>query len=271
MEVSLPVAPDNKPIRFMFLPQGEDPDTFVRRHGKDAFERDVRAAETLSQFLISELRAECDLNLPEGRARLVSIARAHVQKVTAPVLRLQLANEIAQLARVSDAEINGLLELPQRPQFTRQAPIKRSYGPPQSMEWSLLAALLSDLTLVEHIDSELLDPELPESKALLAIKDRFASSEGEPTFPVLFDALEGNPWIKTVLAAYQYGQDLDREPEEILGEVQGALVQLDIRRRKRELDELRTRPMSKEDLVAWQEKNLVYKRLQGAIPAQAAP
>jgi DNA primase len=271
MEVSLPVAPDNKPIRFMFLPQGEDPDTFVRRHGKDAFERDVRAAETLSQFLISELRAECDLNLPEGRARLVSIARAHVQKVTAPVLRLQLANEIAQLARVSDAEINGLLELPQRPQFTRQAPIKRSYGPPQSMEWSLLAALLSDLTLVEHIDSELLDPELPESKALLAIKDRFASSEGEPTFPVLLDALEGNPWIKTVLAAYQYGQDLDREPEEILGEVQGALVQLDIRRRKRELDELRTRPMSKEDLVAWQEKNLVYKRLQGAIPAQAAP
>ena len=38
LEVSLPLAPDHKPIRFLFLPDGEDPDTYVRKHGKDAFE-----------------------------------------------------------------------------------------------------------------------------------------------------------------------------------------------------------------------------------------
>ena len=43
LEVSLPLAPDHKPIRFLFLPDGEDPDTYVRKHGKEAFEARVRA------------------------------------------------------------------------------------------------------------------------------------------------------------------------------------------------------------------------------------
>jgi len=38
LEVSLPLAPDHKPIRFLFLPEGEDPDSYVRRHGKEVFE-----------------------------------------------------------------------------------------------------------------------------------------------------------------------------------------------------------------------------------------
>src|SRR5690606_23421331 len=52
LEVSLPLAPDHKPIRFLFLPNGEDPDTFVRQNGKEAFEAKVAAAPTLSQVLL---------------------------------------------------------------------------------------------------------------------------------------------------------------------------------------------------------------------------
>ena len=270
LEVSLPVAPDNKPIRFMFLPEGEDPDTFVRKHGKEAFERSIRGAETLSQFLVAELRSECDLGTPEGRARLVSIAKPHLGKVTAPVLRLQLTNEIAQLARVPEGEMNRLLELPQRPQFTRPAPAKRTFQPPNSLEWPLLAALLSDLTLTEHIEEALLDPDLPESRALVAIKEQVASAEDDLTFPMLIDGLEGNAWLETVLAAYRYGQELNLGADEVRAELQHALVQLDIRRRRRELDQLRAKLVSKEDLVVFNEKNLAYKRLQGALPSPAA-
>jgi DNA primase len=271
LEVSLPVAPENKPIRFMFLPEGEDPDTFVRKHGKEAFERSVRGAETLSQFLVAELRSECDLGTAEGRARLVSLAKPHLEKVTAPVLRLQLTNEIAQLARVPEGEMNRLLQLPQRPQFMRPAPAKRTFQPPNSLEWPLLAALLSDLTLVEHIEGALLDPDLPESRALVAIRERIASAEDDVTFPMLLDALEGNPWLETVLAAYRYGQELNLGPDEVRTELQHALVQLDIRRRKNELDQLRGKLVSKEDLVVFNEKNLAYKRLQGALPSPVAP
>src|SRR5258705_12610431 len=81
LEVSLPLAPDHKPVRFLFLPDGEDPDTYVRKHGREGWKRKLREAETLSQFLLAQLRAECDLNTAEGRSRLISIAKPHVQKV----------------------------------------------------------------------------------------------------------------------------------------------------------------------------------------------
>src|SRR5437868_278280 len=66
LEVSLPVAADNKPMRFLFLPEADDPDTFIRREGKDAFEALVARAPTLSTFLLAELRAQSDLDTPEG-------------------------------------------------------------------------------------------------------------------------------------------------------------------------------------------------------------
>ena len=68
LEVSLPLAPDHKPIRFLFLPEGEDPDTYVRKHGKDAFEARVREAETLSQFLLASCAPKSTCATPRARA-----------------------------------------------------------------------------------------------------------------------------------------------------------------------------------------------------------
>jgi DNA primase len=266
LEVSLALAPDHKPIRFLFLPEGEDPDTYIRKHGKDAFEARVREAETLSQFLLAQLRAECDLATAEGRARLVSMAKPHIQKVTAPALRLQLINEIAQLARVGEGEIHGLLELPQRPRFSRPAPRRPSSETPSSLEWSLLTALLADLTLVEHIDPERLAPERAETEALLAIRRHSEAAEEELSFPLLMEALSGNSCLETVLKAQRYGEELAFDAEAARSEFQHALTQLDIRQRKKELDDLRGRLSSKEDLVVFNEKNLAYQRLRGALP-----
>jgi DNA primase len=266
LEVSLPLAPDHKPIRFLFLPDGEDPDTYVRKHGKDAFEARLREAETLSQFLLSQLRSEADLATPEGRARLVSLSKSHIQKITAPALRLQLINEIAQLARVPEGEIAGLLELPRRPAYTRAAPRRPSYEAPSSLEWSLLTALLSDLTLVEHIDPSRLAPERAETRALLAIRERCEAADEELSFPLLMEALSGNSCLETVLRAQKYGEDLAFDADAARSEFQHALTQIDLRHRKTELDDLRKRLSSREDLVAFNEKNLAYKRLQGALP-----
>ncbi|HEU4353042.1 MAG TPA: DNA primase [Burkholderiales bacterium] len=267
LEVSLALAPDYKPIRFLFLPEGEDPDTYVRKHGREAFEARVREAETLSQFLLAQLRAECDLGTAEGRARLVSIAKPHIQRVTAPALRLQLINEIAQLARVGEGEIHGLLELPQRHRFSRPAARRPNRETPTSLEWSLLTALLADLTLVEHIDPGQLAPDRAETEALLAIRRHSEAAEEELSFPLLMEALSGNSCLETVLKAQRYGEELAFDAEAARSEFQHALTQLDIRQRKRELDELRGRLSSKEDLVIFNEKNLAYQRLRGALPS----
>jgi DNA primase len=266
LEVSLPLAPDAKPIRFLFLPDGEDPDSYVRKHGADDFRRRVREAETLSQFLLAQLRADCDLATAEGRARFVSVAKPHVQKITAPALRLQLINEVGRIGRVAEGEIERLLELPQRPRFSRPAPQRRSFEAPATLEWTLLTALLTDLTLVEHIDPELLTPERPETEALLAIRERCEATE-DLSFALLMEGLAGHPCLETVLKALKYGEDLAFDAESARGEFQHALTGLDVRSRKKELDELRGRLRSKEDLVLFNEKNLAYQRLRGALPS----
>jgi DNA primase len=267
LEVSLPLAPDHKPVRFLFLPEGDDPDSYVRKHGREGWRRKLREAETLSQFLLAQLRAECDLGSAEGRARFISIAKPHVQKVTAPALRLQLINEIAQLGRVAEGEIGQLLELPQRPAFSRPAPRRPHYQAPNSLEWSLLTALLSDLTLVEHIEAASLSAELPEARALIAIRDKCEAAEENLSFALLLDGLADHPALETVLKALKYNEDLDFDADAARSEFQHALTQLEIRSRKKELDELRSRLKSVDDLVVFNEKNLAYQRLRGALPS----
>jgi DNA primase len=267
LEVSLPLAPDHKPVRFLFLPDGEDPDTYVRRHGKEAFEKLVRQAQPLSDFLLGQLRAESDLSTAEGRARFVTTVKPHIQKLAAPALRVQLVNAVAELARVSEPDIQRLMELP-RAGYSRPAPRRPSYDAPSTPEWSLLACLLTDLGLVEHINPALLTPNLPETDALLAIRTLCTGGAEEPSFPVLLDALEGHPYLDLVLKAQKYGEEVGFDSEGARFEIQEALTKLDLKRRKQELDELRGRGLrSRDELVAFNEKNLAYKRLQGALPS----
>ena len=267
LEVSLPLAPDHKPVRFLFLPEGEDPDSYVRRHGKDAFEKLVRQAQPLSDFLLGQLRAESDLATAEGRARFLTVAKPHIQKLAAPALRVQLVNAVAELAKVSEPDIQRLMELP-RPGYARPAPQRRSYEAPSSPEWSLLACLLTDLGLVEHINPALLTPDLPETDALLAIRGVCKKAAEEPSFPILLDALEGHPHLDLVLKAQKYGEEVGFDTEGARYEIQEALTKLDLKRRKVELDSILKQGMaSREEQVAYRDKLMTYKRLQGALPS----
>jgi DNA primase len=177
LEVSLPLATDSKPLRFLFLPEREDPDSYVRAHGQEAFERLAREAQTLSGFLLGELRAAADLGTPEGRARFVVSAKPHLQKIAAPGLKLQLVKEVAAFARLSQEEAERLLELRNAPAYTRPAPPRAAQPLPVSLEWKLLTRVFAKPELALEIDSALLKPELPESQALIELIERLQREE----------------------------------------------------------------------------------------------
>ena len=127
--------------------------------------------------------------------------------------------------------------------------------------------MTNDLALVEHIDPSLLTPELPETEAVVAILRLCERAEEEPSFPVLLDALEGNPHLDLVLKAQKYGEDVGLDAEGAKHEIRDALTKLDLKRRKVELDSILRKGMSsKEEQVAYREKLMTYKRLQGALP-----
>ncbi len=187
LEVSLPLALDHKPIRFLFLPQGDDPDSHIRAHGAEAFERAVREAQTLSGFLLAELRAPADLATPEGRSGLLAAARPHLQRTEAPALRLQLVKEIATLARVSQEEAEQLLGLAASSVRRRPAP-RRAAAPPiaATQERNLLRCVLVNPALVCDLEADLLDARRPESAALQAIAES-AVDGGAMSVAVLID------------------------------------------------------------------------------------
>jgi DNA primase len=271
LENSLPVAPDNKPIRFLFLPEGEDPDSFVRTHGKEKFESLVRGAETLSQFLLAELRSQFNLETSEGRAQLVSSAKPHIQKITAPILRVQLINAVAELGRISQEDIRQLLEVPQSPRYRRAAPPKSTSSTVKaSLEWSLLYSLLTNLPMFVHIDPALLGKN-EETEAVIAIRTLCDGPLQDLSFRSLLDALEGHKSLALVLEANRYSEDLGFNEEDAQREIQGALTQLEIARRRIELESLRTKGLGSQlERVEFQRKLVEYSLLRGAVRPEPA-
>src|SRR3954470_11607839 len=109
LDVSLPVLADGKVVSFLFLPVEDDPDTFVRREGKDAFLNAVATAKPLSQFLFSELASHVDMATEEGRARFVAQARPLVAQVVAPALGAMIRKRLAEMARLEASELAAIL------------------------------------------------------------------------------------------------------------------------------------------------------------------
>jgi DNA primase len=102
LENTLPVLLDGKNARFLFLPDGEDPDDYVRKRGKGEFERAVDAAVPLSEFLLSELSSRHPPINAEGRAAFLTAARPLIGAITAPMLSALMRRQLAEMTGLSE-------------------------------------------------------------------------------------------------------------------------------------------------------------------------
>jgi DNA primase len=148
LENTLPVLADGKSARFLFLPDGEDPDDYIRRRGKAAFEDLVDKALPLSDFLLSELATRHPPNSSEGRAALVTAAKPLLAQLTAPILSALLRRRLAELAGLSEIEMASLVPPPAaapKP-ATRTSPREAP-----SLIRGLVQCLLLDPTLARRV------------------------------------------------------------------------------------------------------------------------
>ena len=95
MENSLEQAFDGREFKFMFLPDGHDPDTLVAEEGAQAFEARLKSALPLSDYLVQQLSTEVDLNHEEGRARLKALAAPLFARMPEGIYRELLADRLA--------------------------------------------------------------------------------------------------------------------------------------------------------------------------------
>jgi len=109
LENALPLARDGRELKFMFLPDGQDPDTLVAAEGADGFEVRLRAALPLSEYLIRELLQQVDLAHVDGRAKLKALAQPLFARMPDGVYRELLADRLAAEIRMPAAKLKQLL------------------------------------------------------------------------------------------------------------------------------------------------------------------
>jgi len=95
LENALPLARDGRELKFMFLPEGHDPDTLVAEEGAEAFENRMKAALPLSEYLVQQLIADVDLDHIDGRAKLKALAGPLFARMPEGIYREMLADRLA--------------------------------------------------------------------------------------------------------------------------------------------------------------------------------
>jgi DNA primase len=241
LENSLSRLQDGKQVRFLFLAEGEDPDSYVRGHGRGAFEallHDRDQTIPLSRFLLEELSSRADLSTAEGRAKCVHEAKPLLQMLQAGALRMQLVRELAERCRLSPEEVRqscGLAPITAAPRIPEA---RYPRVEPASLARKLLALFVSNPALAEKISDEqraLLDS--PELAPLTELVDALRGS-GATSPAMLFEATRDSQYA----ALYEdvAGESLAGlvEDEVALAELAGAFSKLELERVRNEYERL---------------------------------
>nr|WP_229429693.1 MULTISPECIES: DNA primase [unclassified Massilia] len=168
LDACLPQVSDDKTIKFLFLPQEHDPDSFVRERGAEAFEQEIHDAMPLSQFLLREVTQEHDLDTPEGRAHAQFEAKPLLQAMSPSALRLQIVRGLASMTQSTPAELESLFELSKPVSVARRAPPRQGRPVPVGLERQILRILVSHPHLALLLD-----------EAALASFDHFGEESAE--------------------------------------------------------------------------------------------
>ncbi len=212
LENSLPLVADDKSLKFLFLPQGEDPDSFIRTQGKEAFEKLLEEALPLSQFLVRELSARVDMQTQEGRAHFLQMAKPLFLQIVAPNLSLMLRKRLAELAGIEQVELEELYQIKSA---AVRKPVARSRMPRQAASWErkLLRLLLFRPEFAREIDSDLVGLL---SEPLYSVVEFARSVTDTGTAGVLehFREDELGKSLREVMAEiFQWGEEFDAATE----------------------------------------------------------
>jgi len=226
LENSLGQLADGKEVRFLFLPQGEDPDSYVRQHGKEPFEKLLGEAMPLSKFLISELSSHVDRDTHEGRSRLLQEAKPLVMQIAAPLLSMMLRKELAEIAGLTLQELDSKYEI--KP-LTSAAPARRPSPARPSNARNALELLVVDPSLKRLAHRAQLvrtqfaqSPHYQDLRALDKLLETLDAHPHMSSFGEYFRGTEFGELFDSVEAGGLRWQELGFNAEELQAEFEGA-------------------------------------------------
>ena len=261
VENTLPALKAGRQALFLFLPEGEDPDSLVRAEGRRAFENRIDDAVPLSRFLFDHLTAGVDLTTPEGRARLVDSCRPHIGKVPPGPYRRQLLMRLADLsgdasAIAPDRSAGRRPVYPARNQAS-ETPVRRA-----------IRMLLHEPSLAAHT-GEVGEMRRSDVAGADLLADLVEALHARPdlTTGVLLETFRGHEWSRW-LEVLAHSEPEISDPEALREEFAGCLrlvrEHAAHRRAQRRLDELtKRRPSELGDDERRELNELAARRYRG--------
>jgi len=156
MQVAMPELQDGRQLGFLFLPDGEDPDTIVRQEGGEVFQDRVKQATPLDQFLFDTLVAQVDMSRMDGKARLVSLARPLISQLPEGALRQMMLAKLSSLTGLSSDHVGAAAAAEHQPRRrVRSQPLEAGQLSPLAFTISMLLqtpSLAADQELMEDVE-----------------------------------------------------------------------------------------------------------------------
>lgn len=146
---ALPLYLDDKIIEFLFLPDGQDPDSFVNEQGEPAFRQRMQQATALSQFLLDTISRGIDLKTLDGKAQLHERAQDYLKQLPEGAFQQIMQDKVAQMSGINPSK---------RPRIQRR---QHSTGGQLNPMRRLLALLLNKPDLCEQIPTDFEFTRLP--------------------------------------------------------------------------------------------------------------
>lgn len=155
LQLVLPLLSEGRQVRFAFLPEGEDPDSFVRNHGAERFRSLIQTSTPLSEYFFATLCEKVPLDSVDNRAHLASLARPMLEEMPQGIFKEMMYERLAQLAMSSTSVVRGekAPRFTNNPYWQKKKPIEVQPPPPQPVAPAFIASaiLLAQPTLYAAI------------------------------------------------------------------------------------------------------------------------
>jgi DNA primase len=233
LESALPRLRDGRQAYFLFLPDGEDPDSLVRKEGKEGFEKRIKEAMPLSDYFFNELSHDVEMGSLDGRARLAERARPLIGKLPDGAFRDLMAQELERRS--------GARALLPAEAATHRA-VQRPVAVQRSLVRSAIALLLAQPGVADQVEKPypFLQLDKPGIGLLAELLDIARSRPGINSAMLVehFAEREEYPALQKLMAAVSVGEP-DRQAREFLDAIARLSHQASLTR-KRELESRRS-------------------------------
>jgi DNA primase len=184
LQQALPEARAGRELRFLFLPEGEDPDSLVGREGGERFAARLDSALPLSEYLVAQLGEQADVSHADGKAHFVALVRPLLEKVTPGVYRELLLDRVAAALGLPAERLQQWLASPETPGApqTRAVPAPASSTAAPGRQFGRGSLVTQAITLLLHFPAAALAVDASQRLQL--------SQLGQPGVAVLLALLE---------------------------------------------------------------------------------